>query len=330
MTTTLHSQLYSLIEKGLSELPIPEAPKSLYEPYSYTMDMGGKRIRPFLVLLGCGLCGGKVTDAISSALAVEVLHNFTLVHDDIMDSADTRRGKPSVFKKWAQNTAILSGDVMFADAFKQLEFYGHNEEFSKQEYVDIHSTFTKAAITVCEGQALDMDFVDRSNVDHFEYIEMIKGKTSALLAGSLKMGAIAAHATNLQKETLFELGMEMGIAFQVQDDLLDATADPEKFGKRVCGDIYEGKKTYLTILALERANETQKNKIETVLSSDNPSDKDVNIVLKLMKDLNVLSDIAQEVDEHYKKAIDSLNSFNDSEYKHELKNLLIFLKNRDH
>jgi geranylgeranyl diphosphate synthase type II len=330
LTTTLHSQLYSLIEKGLSELVIPEAPKSLYEPYSYTMDMGGKRIRPFLVLLGCGLCGGKVTDALSSALAVEILHNFTLVHDDIMDSADTRRGKPSVFKKWDQNTAILSGDVMFADAFKQLEFYGHNEEFSKQEYAEIHSTFTKATITVCEGQALDMDFVDRSDVDHYEYIEMIKGKTSALLAGSLKMGAIAAHATNLQKETLFELGMEMGIAFQVQDDLLDATADPEKFGKRVCGDIYEGKKTYLTILALERADETQKKKIETVLSSENPSDKDVNIVLKLMKDLNVLSDIAQEVDEHYKKAIDSLNSFNDSEYKHELKNLLIFLKNRDH
>lgn len=328
--TDLHTQIYTLIEKGLQELPIPKSPQSLYAPYLYTMDMGGKRIRPFLVLLGCGICDGKVEEALPSALSIEIMHNFTLVHDDIMDSADTRRGKPSVFKKWNQNIAILSGDVMFADALKQLEYYGSNPDFSKAEYVEIHKAFTEATITVCEGQALDMDFVERTEVDHNEYIEMIKGKTSALLACSLKMGAVSAHATDTQIQSLYNLGIEMGVAFQIQDDLLDVTADPEKFGKKVCGDIYEGKKTYLTILALERADDHQKRIIEKVLADDNPTGKEVDTVIEIMKSLNVISDITKEVDQHYENAINSLNGFNDSEFKHELKNLLIFLKNRDH
>lgn len=328
--TDLQKKLYNYIEKGISELEIPKNPESLYAPYSYTMGNKGKRIRPYLVLLSSGICDGRIEDALPSALAVEVLHNFTLVHDDIMDSADTRRGKPSVFKKWDQNTAILSGDVMFADAFKQLEYYGRNENFSKSEYFQIHKTFTEATVTVCEGQALDMDFVNRTDVNHFEYIEMIKGKTSALLAGSLKMGAISAHATKDQSNSLFDLGIEMGVAFQIQDDLLDATADPDKFGKRVCGDIYEGKKTYLTILALERANQHQRKTIETVLADPNPNKESVETVLDLMKDLNVISDIENEVREHYENAINSLNFFDESEYKQQLKNLLIFLQNRDH
>ncbi|XWN38317.1 MAG: polyprenyl synthetase family protein [Balneola sp.] len=328
--TDLQKKLYNYIEKGISELQIPENPESLYVPYSYTMDNKGKRIRPYLVLLSSGICNGRIEDALPSALAVEVLHNFTLVHDDIMDSADTRRGKPSVFKKWDQNTAILSGDVMFADAFKQLEYYGRNENFSKSEYFEIHKTFTEATVTVCEGQALDMDFVNRTDVNHFEYIEMIKGKTSALLASSLKMGAISAHATQDQSNSLFDLGIEMGVAFQIQDDLLDATADPDKFGKRVCGDIYEGKKTYLTILALERSNQRQRKTIENVLADPNPNKESVETVLDLMKDLNVISDIENEVREHYENAINSLNFFDESEYKQQLKNLLIFLQNRDH
>ncbi len=328
--TDLQKKLYNYIENGISELQIPENPESLYAPYSYTMDNKGKRIRPYLVLLSSGICNGRIEDALPSALAVEVLHNFTLVHDDIMDSADTRRGKPSVFKKWDQNTAILSGDVMFADAFKQLEYYGRNENFSKSEYFEIHKTFTEATVTVCEGQALDMDFVNRTDVNHFEYIEMIKGKTSALLASSLKMGAISAHATQDQLNSLFDLGIEMGVAFQIQDDLLDATADPDKFGKRVCGDIYEGKKTYLTILALERSNQRQRKTIENVLADPNPNKESVETVLDLMKDLNVISDIENEVREHYENAINSLNFFDESEYKQQLKNLLIFLQNRDH
>lgn len=328
--TDLHTQLYSLIQKGLTELVIPSNPKSLYDPYIYSMDMGGKRIRPFLTLLGAGICGGDMNDALPSALAVEILHNFTLVHDDIMDDADTRRGQQSVFKKWDQNTAILSGDVMFADALKVLNYYGENDSFSKKEYFQIHKAFTDATITVCEGQALDMDFVNRSEVDQSEYIEMIKGKTSALLAGSLKMGAISAHANDSQIQALFNLGMEMGIAFQIQDDLLDATANPEKFGKRVCGDIYEGKKTYLTILALERADIHQNQFLNAVLADENPSKKEVDKVVQLMNTLNVISNTEEKVNHHYDNAIDSLTIFKDSEYKHELKNLLIFLTNRDH
>ncbi|MFY0684357.1 MAG: polyprenyl synthetase family protein [Balneola sp.] len=328
--TDLHTQLYSLIQKGLTELDIPSKPKSLYDPYIYSIDMGGKRIRPFLTLLAAGICDGYLDDALPSALAVEILHNFTLVHDDIMDDADTRRGQQSVFKKWNQNKAILSGDVMFADAFKVLNYYGEHDSFSKKEYFQMHKTFTDATITVCEGQALDMDFVDRVEVEELEYIEMIKGKTSALLAGSLKMGAISAHANDSQIKALFNLGMEMGIAFQIQDDLLDVTANPDKFGKRVCGDIYEGKKTYLTILALERADSHQKQFLNTVLADDNPTKKEVEEVVELMNTLNVITDTEVKVQHHYDNAIDSLNIFKDSEYKHELKNLLIFLQNRDH
>lgn len=328
--TDLHTKLYSLIQKEISELDISQAPKYLYEPYTYAMEMGGKRIRPLLALLACGICDGDVENAIPSALAVEILHNFTLVHDDIMDRADTRRGKPSVFKKWDQDTAILSGDVMFADAFRQLEFYGENSSFSKEEYFQIHKSFTESTITVCEGQAMDMDFVNREDVGHLEYIDMIKGKTSALLAGSLKMGAISAHGTDSQVKALFNLGMEMGISFQIQDDLLDAIADPDKFGKRQGGDIYEGKKTYLTILALERSNIKQRKFISSTLSDNNSTSEQVKTVLEIMDDLHVISDIKREVQQHYESAIDSLNEFKESEYKQELKNLLIFLKNRDH
>jgi len=326
----LHIKLFTHIQKELEELGIPEHPVSLYQPYLYAMEMGGKRIRPLLTLLANGICEGKTEDALPAAMAVEVLHNFTLVHDDIMDSAETRRGKESVYKKWDQNKAILSGDVMFADSFRLLHHYADNDEFSKKEYSAIIESFTTASITVCEGQARDMDFVSEEFVSHEQYLEMIKGKTSALLAASLSLGAISAHATENQIQNLFNLGIEMGIAFQIQDDLLDASADPEKFGKRLGGDIYEGKKTYLTILALERADEAQKEFISNVLSNENNTESEVTEVLKIMSGLNVLNDIAKEVDQHYEEAFNLLNQFKDTEYKQELKNLLIFLQNRDH
>lgn len=327
---TLKSTLLSTIEKELQHLDFPEKPTSLYEPYRYALDMGGKRIRPFLTFLANGLCGGKLEDAIPSALAVEVLHNFTLVHDDIMDSADTRRGFESVFKKWNENIAILSGDVMLADCYRLLEYYGSNDEFSKEEYFALHKVFNKSIITVCEGQALDMEFVERESISLSDYIEMIEGKTSALLSASLEMGGITAHANTEIRKTLHILGNEIGTAFQIQDDYLDATADPEKFGKKFGGDIHEGKKTYLTILALERANSSQTKIINRVLKNPNSSDDDVREILNLFDELNVLSDIKKEIQIHYDKAFRNLDEFKDSEFKHELKNLLIFLQNRDH
>lgn len=329
-TNKLNQHLLGKIEKGLQGLELPADPQTLYQPFRYAIDVGGKRIRPLLTLLACGICGGKIDDAIPAALAVEILHNFTLVHDDIMDSADTRRGEPSVFKKWDENIAILSGDVMFADAYRQLSEYGHSDAYSKEEYTAFHDAFSQAVITVCEGQALDMEFVNRTSVSHEEYIRMISGKTAALLSASLEMGAIAAHASGQKRDELAELGLEMGIAFQIQDDLLDAIADPEKFGKRPGGDIYEGKKTYLTILALERADETQKNIIQGVLDAQDPTEEDVENVLAIMKSLNVLDDVAAETDQHYQKALNLLHSFESSEYQQELENLLIFLRNRDH
>lgn len=328
--TNLYQNLLKQVEQNLKDIELPAKPETLYDPYRYALSVGGKRIRPLLTLLACGLCKGDPEKALPAALAIEILHNFTLVHDDIMDSADTRRGEPSVFKKWNENVAILSGDVMFADAYQKLGFYGHEEEFSKEEFAALHDVFVRTVITVCEGQALDMEFVDRTDVKHEEYIEMIAGKTSALLSGALEMGAIAAHASAKKREELAQLGYEMGIAFQIQDDLLDATADPEKFGKRPGGDIFEGKKTYLTILALERADAQQASLIRETLDDETPKEQDVDRVLEIMDELNVLKDVAQEVEQHYKKAFQLLDKFESSDYQQELENLLIFLQNRDH
>lgn len=326
----LRSQLLHQIEEKIQRIEFSNEPASLYQPYKYTMDGGGKRIRPLLTMLAAGMCGGSAEASVPAALAVEVLHNFTLVHDDIMDSADTRRGRPSVFKKWDENVAILSGDLMFADAMRFLHPYGADDSYSKQEYFDLNSTFLNAIVTVCEGQAFDMEFVNREDVTLDEYIRMISGKTAALLAASLKMGGITAHATTVQKDALFQLGMEMGIAFQIQDDLLDATADPEKFGKRPGGDIFEGKKTYLTILALERANEEQSNIITSTLEASNPHEKKVDEVLSIMKELNVMEDVAEILQNYYSHTYQLLEQFEENEYKKELENLLIFLQNRDH
>lgn len=326
----LQQILLKKIETGLQEINLPSDPITLYEPYRYALSVGGKRIRPMLTLLACGLCEGDIDEAMPAALAIEVLHNFTLVHDDIMDRADTRRGKDSVFKKWNENVAILSGDVMFADAYRKLKYYGHSDAYSKEEYAAMHEVFVKTIITVCEGQALDMEFVDRDFVTHQDYIEMISGKTAALLSGALQMGAIAAHTTAGKREELAELGYKMGIAFQIQDDLLDATADPEKFGKRPGGDIFEGKKTYLTILALERADAQQSTLIQDILEDENPKPEQVDQVLSIMKELNILNDVAREIDQHYQKAYQLLKKFRTSEYQQELEKLLIFLQNRDH
>lgn len=329
-TTDLQKQFYTLIETELAELNLPAYPNTLYKPFQYALEAGGKRIRPILTMLACGICNGIIKESVPAALAVEILHNFTLVHDDIMDSADTRRGKPSVFKKWDENVAILSGDVMFADSMQRLSYYGHHDSYSKEEFAAIYDVFLKATVTVCEGQALDIEFVDRENVELHEYIEMISGKTAALLSGSLEMGAIVAHSTNVQRDELAKIGIEMGIAFQIQDDLLDAVADPIKFGKRAGGDIFEGKKTYLTILALERATKLEAKLIKKTLLANNPSEESVKKVLTLMKDLDVIDDVAAEIQTRYKKAFELLAHFPESEYKEELENLLTFLQYRDH
>ena len=326
----LRKDLIISIETALKEIDFQNYPSSLYEPYRYAMSVGGKRIRPLLTLLACGMNGGSTEKALAAALAVEILHNFTLVHDDIMDSADTRRGKPSVFKKWDENVAILGGDLMFAEAYRFLNFYGQKEEYSKLDYFQMNLSFNQAIIAVCEGQAYDMEFISRTKVSQNEYIKMIAGKTGALIAAALKMGGIAARAPNEAQDMLHNLGMEMGIAFQIQDDLLDATADPKKFGKKSGGDIIEGKKTYLTILALERADNIQQEIITRVLEDSEATHTDINEVLNIMRSLNVISDVNKIVQHHYENCYSFIESFKSSNYRQELKNLLIFLQKRDH
>ncbi|MEO1023508.1 MAG: polyprenyl synthetase family protein, partial [Bacteroidota bacterium] len=252
------------------------------------------------------------------------------VHDDIMDEADLRRGKPSVYKKWNVNTAILSGDVMFADALRQLNTYGTSDTYSKEEYAALNEVFLKSVVIVCEGQALDMEFVKRTVVSENDYLNMIQGKTAALLSGALEMGAITAHADKEQRLALAQFGLDLGIAFQIQDDLLDAIADPEKFGKRPGGDIHEGKKTYLTLLALERADERQKQFIQQTLDRSSSTQDEVDQVLSIMDQLNVMDDIKNKVQQGYDKASERIALFDESDYKQELQHLLTFLQHRDH
>jgi geranylgeranyl diphosphate synthase type II len=328
--TERQQKLSELIDEKLAELNLPEEPSLLYDPVRYTLNLSGKRVRPYLTLIGCGICGGNVKEALPAALSIELLHNFTLLHDDIMDRADTRRGKPSVFKKWDSNTAILSGDAMYAKAFKQLQHYGHSEYYSKSQYRTILDIFLDSAETVCEGQAYDLMFEDQSDVRIDEYIHMIEGKTAALISGALAIGGAVAGAKDSILDELRFVGQKAGIAFQIQDDLLDAVADPEKFGKKRGGDIIEGKKTYLTLLALERCNNQQQKQLQKILSDNKSSSTDVDSVIGIYQDLNIIEDTKKAVQYHYQEAMNHLEQFEDSDYKKEIINFFNHLISREY
>lgn len=315
----------SLIENELQSLDLPETPLSLYEPQRYILQNSGKRIRPILSLLSCGVCGAPMKKGIPAALAVELLHNFTLMHDDIMDQAESRRGLPSVHIKWDVSTAILSGDSMFVQAFLQLHKLDNDVDFKW-----IHEVFTDSITRVCEGQALDMEFEGKMDVSVDEYLNMISGKTSALTSASLKMGGIAAGASNETVEILGSIGHSLGIAFQIQDDLLDVTADAEKFGKRSAGDIYEGKKTFLMVHTLERCTLQEKNWLQDALKNRPLSDESVKSVKKLFDKYGVIETAIEQMEQYYKEAENAVETFDDSNYKADLKNLIKFLKNRDY
>lgn len=316
--TEQQQQLSDIIDEKLAALDLPDKPSLLYDPVRYTLSLPGKRIRPYLTLIGSGLCGGSIDETLPAAISIELLHNFTLLHDDIMDRADTRRGEPSVYKKWNENTAILSGDAMYARAFKQLQYYGRSEEYSKSQYCTILDIFLDSAETVCEGQAYDLTFENHKDVSIEEYIHMIEGKTAALISGSLAIGGAVAGATDKQIEELRYAGKEIGIAFQIQDDLLDAIADPDKFGKKRGGDIIEGKKTYLTLLALQRCNDQQKQLLLKVLDNENSNTDDVKKVIQIYDFLDVIGDTKNAIQYHYQSAVEHLDSFDSSEYKDEI------------
>lgn len=321
--------LSDLITRALDQLEIPERPRSLYDPVKYTLALGGKRVRPKLALIGCGMCGGDPEKAVHAALAVELLHNFTLIHDDIMDQANSRRGKPAVHVRWDTSTAILSGDVMFNMAFQQLSHYSADNGFPPALFGQLHHVFSEATRIVCEGQALDMEFETAIDVSLEEYTHMITCKTAALLDASLKMGALIAGAGNETIDTIGRLGLEAGIAFQIQDDLLDAVADPDKFGKRVGGDIYEGKKTWLSIEAVKRAEGEARNKILSVLQNPKCTEQDVSYVIGAYEKLGVIRDSEEAIKNHYISCLSALGHFEDSPYKEAIFKLIETLRNRE-
>lgn len=327
--TLKQQQLRNLIEQGLDQLDLPDTPALLYDPVRYTLGQSGKRVRPYFTMIGCGMCGGDVEEAVAAALSIELLHNFTLLHDDIMDAADTRRGKPSVFKKWDPSTAILSGDVMFACALDQLQYYGSSERYSKVQYADIIDIFLESVKRVCEGQAADLEFERRERVTLEEYLDMIQGKTAALISGSFMLGGAVAGTDDRTMKLLKELGSAAGAAFQIQDDLLDLFADPSKFGKTTGGDIIEGKKTYLSILALERGDEQQRRVLNKTLGIEEVTEEEINNVISIYKNLGVVEDARKKINHFYSKAEMLLEQFPSTEYRQELIDYMLKLKNRE-
>lgn len=277
----------------------PLQPSTLYEPGEYFLQLGGKRVRPVICLMGCGLFDNIGSDAYNVATAIELFHNFTLVHDDIMDAAPLRRGMPTVHTKYNESTALLTGDVMMILAYDYLN------KINTQYLHRILSLFNRTAREVCEGQQMDMDFEKQDSVSPADYIRMIELKTSVLLAASIQMGAILGGASEHNCGHLYEFGRNLGIAFQIQDDYLDAFGDPLKFGKDVGGDIKQNKKTFLLIHVLETANAEQKAEL-LQLMKDNPADK-VKRVLDIFRACNAEEWAKQLKQDYFKKALHHLD-----------------------
>ncbi|MGE7775708.1 polyprenyl synthetase family protein [Chitinophaga sp. NPDC101104] len=279
----MHSfkELSAKFEQQFSQRQFPEHPANLYDPAQYILGIGGKRIRPVLCLLGNELFADLEPDAFHAANAVELFHNFTLIHDDIMDKAPLRRGMPTVHTKYSDSAAILAGDVML------IHSYEHLNKIAGKYRQKIVSVFNRAAREVCEGQQLDMDMEQTApeQVKYEDYVNMIALKTSVLLAASLQMGAICGGGSEGNQQHLYEFGKNVGIAFQIQDDYLDAFGDPDKFGKQQGGDILVNKKTFLLLKALELCNGTQRQKLHELLESS-PADK-VASVLQIFRDCRV-------------------------------------------
>lgn len=249
------NEILSLVNDYLDTLPYERRPQSLYEPIKYVLSMGGKRIRPVLMLLTYNLYKDDPESILMPACALETYHNYTLLHDDLMDNADVRRGKPTVHRRWNANTAILSGDSMLVLAYQRMA------QCQPEKFKDVLDLFTETALQIGEGQQYDMDFENRNDVTENEYIEMIRLKTSVLLACAVKIGAILADAPVADANNLYAFGEQMGLAFQLQDDLLDVYGDPQVFGKATGGDITSNKKTYMLINAFLRADDSQRKEL---------------------------------------------------------------------
>lgn len=294
-------ELIHEVESSLRALSFRRAPYGLYEPIEYSLSLGGKRIRPVMCLATCALFTDNYKTAMPAALAIEVFHNFTLLHDDVMDNALIRRNKPTVHAKWNANTAILSGDQMLIEAYKLMA------QTDSPASALILSTFSQTATEVCEGQQYDMEFEAAENVTIDQYMEMIRLKTSVLLAGSIKIGAMIGGATDSEIERLYQFGNAIGLAFQLQDDLLDTFGDEATFGKAIGGDIMENKKTYLLISALEHANATQKRELMQWINAENPNrDEKISAVRQIYNATGVKQMTEDKIEALHNQALEIL------------------------
>ncbi|MHB8260586.1 MAG: polyprenyl synthetase family protein [Bacteroidia bacterium] len=296
---------------------IPQHPKNLYQPVTYFLGLDAKRIRPLLALIAADCFGAKTTKALPAAAAVELFHNFSLIHDDIMDNAPLRRGKQTVHEKWNKNIAILSGDVLLVKAYQELA------KCKKETSMQLQSVFSTTAIGLCEGQQLDMDFETRTQVSIEEYMEMIRLKTAVLLGSSMQMGAICANpATEGAKkdaELFYRAGEKLGVAFQLTDDYLDVFGATEKVGKQVGGDIIANKKTWLLLKALETSKASQKKELQSWITKKqfNPKEK-IAAVKEIFISLNLNSHLQKQIDSYYHQAIKLLQTSSASKKKIEV------------
>ncbi len=295
------NELLNIFNEALASLPYDRRPESLYEPVKYVLSLGGKRIRPVLMMLGYQMFRHDVETILPQALALETYHNYTLLHDDLMDNADVRRGHPTVHRRWDANTAILSGDSMLVLAYQRMA------TCDQRHLPQVISLFTETALEIGEGQQYDMDFENRQDVTEDEYIEMIRLKTSVLLACALQIGAIMADAPDHDAHLLYKVGEQAGLAFQLQDDLLDVYGDPKVFGKAIGGDITSNKKTYMLINAFVRANTEQRSLLtKWCTAAEFDRNEKVAAVTAIYDQLNIRQLAEQKINHYFNAALDYL------------------------
>ncbi len=311
------------ISTFINAVKIDRKPLELYAPIDYILKIGGKRLRPVLTLYAAEIFGSTSKNAIYAAVAIEMFHNFSLIHDDIMDEAPLRRGNETVHQRWDLNTGILSGDAMLILAYQYFENY------KPEVFRELAKLFSKTALEVCEGQQLDINFEDRTDVTIEEYIKMIEYKTAVLVGAAFEMGAIVAETSEENRRNIYDYGRYLGIAFQLQDDFLDAFGDAETFGKQVGGDILENKKTFLYLKSLENANEDQRKQLEKWFSTTDNSNEKVEEVKRLFVETGVVAESERLTEMYTNKALEILDKIKIApDYKEELRAFSLNLMNR--
>jgi geranylgeranyl diphosphate synthase type II len=309
------------VESYLENYRLPVSPVNLYEPLVYFLGLGGKRLRPVLTLIAAELGGKSADEALHAAVSIELFHNFSLIHDDIMDNAPIRRGLPTVHEKWNSNIAILSGDVLLVKAYELIS------KQNKEHIPDLYQLFNKTAIEVCEGQQMDMDFEIREDVTIEEYIAMIRLKTSVLLGCALEFGFLISNQSVENRKNIYDFGVNLGIAFQIQDDILDLYGDPDKVGKQVGGDVRANKKTLLYLAAEKICKNLNNNKLNS-LKETKDLDKKVQEISTFYKEIGVLEETQKYLNYYYDSAMKSLELVEVNSSKDNLHQMVNYLFNR--